>query len=88
MMINELISNSFKHGFDDKPNVQHMITIKNFQSNNSHTFIYSDNGNGFVSREVTSIGLSLIDSFLYNLEVYDKTEDTKGLYELKFSFHE
>jgi two-component sensor histidine kinase len=88
MMINELISNSFKHGFDDKTNVEHMITIKIFQSDNSHTFIYRDNGNGFVSREVSSIGLSLIDSFLYNLEVYDKAENTKGLYELKFSFYE
>lgn len=88
MMINELISNSFKHGFVSDSILLKKITINIVKLSDHLSFQYNDNGIGFQTNDSETIGLSLIDSFLSNLEVFNKTEETVSMYALKFSFYE
>ncbi|RXJ87121.1 7TM diverse intracellular signaling domain-containing protein [Arcobacter sp. CECT 8985] len=61
LIINELISNSFKYAFDDKMNGQ--IDIKLKKVNNKYILIVEDNGKGYDSTKPTnSLGLMLINT--------------------------
>ncbi|MDD7913906.1 sensor histidine kinase [Polaribacter ponticola] len=61
LIINELITNSFKYAFTK--NSQNLISISIIKNDDTYSFSYSDNGKGFNNEEVDktkSIGLKLI----------------------------
>lgn len=60
LILNELISNSFKHAFDNKKG---KINISLSQNNSIYTLIVSDNGKGYEKNiKTNSLGLILIDT--------------------------
>jgi two-component sensor histidine kinase len=69
LLINELITNSYKHAFNNIENAS--ITINLRHSNNEIIFEYKDNGIGFdVDEKVKndSIGMNLIQTFISQLD--------------------
>ena len=61
LIINELLTNSFKHAFDE--NESGFIKIDFFKNDNEYSLIYSDNGKGYdptIKKE--SLGLILIET--------------------------
>ncbi len=63
LMVNEVITNSFKHGFKDNKNPK--IDMQLTKSDNIATLSISDNGIGFPPKETInkqSLGLTLIES--------------------------
>ena len=61
LIINELLTNSFKHAFDN--NESGIIKIDFFKNDNEYLLIYSDNGKGYdqnIKKE--SLGLILIET--------------------------
>lgn len=65
LIVNELISNSFKYAFDDTK--QGEINIKLCKNQNEYTLIVEDNGKGYDSTKPTnSLGLMLINTLACN----------------------
>ena len=61
LIINELLTNSFKHAFDE--NESGFIKIDFFKNDNEYSLIYSDNGKGYDSNiKKESLGLILIET--------------------------
>jgi two-component sensor histidine kinase len=61
LVINELLTNSFKHAFDG--NESGFIKIDFFKNDNEYSLIYSDNGKGYDSTiKKESLGLILIET--------------------------
>lgn len=61
LIINELLTNSFKHAFDE--NESGFIKIDFFKNDNEYSLIYSDNGKGYNSTiKKESLGLILIET--------------------------
>lgn len=68
ILMNELISNAFKHAFDDHENARLKITIE--QNPSMMNIQVEDNGKGFNEQSVdrmNSLGLNLIDSLAEQL---------------------
>jgi two-component system, sensor histidine kinase LadS len=61
LIINELLTNSFKHAFDE--NESGFIKIDFFKNDNEYSIIYTDNGKGYDSTiKKESLGLILIET--------------------------
>ena len=78
LIINEIISNSFKHGFTNIRNPQVVIDV--ISDNGFAILSISDNGKGFIDDESNSnrtLGLNIIDSLSKQIEaqVTRTTED-------------
>lgn len=91
LMVNELITNSFKHAFEG--NLEPAISIKVKKEGNEIFFSYSDNGLG--SKEVSTIdnfknpnglGLKLIETLTKQLSAYDIEMRGEEGYEYQFKF--
>jgi two-component sensor histidine kinase len=85
LIINEVISNSLKHGFRDRPSGT--ITVKLQQiDNKTHKLIIGDDGVGIDdSKDNTSLGLELINVFTDQLEGTIQQLETPGLmYQIVF----
>ncbi|MBA3664042.1 MAG: sensor histidine kinase [Bacteroidetes bacterium] len=88
LLINELISNSYKHAFHEKERGQ--ISIGLMKENNAYTFQYSDDGPGFEYSESTernSLGLNLIEIFSQQLNgVFNFQQNKPGMeFTLRFN---
>ena len=87
LLMNELLTNSFKYAFLKIKNGRINISMK---SKDSYLeFLYKDNGHGFEGDEIIgnskSLGLSLIHAQLQQLHA-DFEAETKGRFELRFRF--
>lgn len=79
LIINELLTNSFKHAFDK--NGSGFIKIDFIKTNNEYSLIYSDNGKGYdqnIKKE--SLGLILIETLTKKqLKAQLDINSTKGV---------
>lgn len=86
LIINELVTNSFKYAFKNKENNLIIIAIE--KENNSYRFSYTDNGQGFEYDKIDkskSIGLNLILRLVNQLGEEAKINSKKGM-EINFQF--
>jgi two-component sensor histidine kinase len=61
LILNELLTNSFKHAFDE--NKSGIVNISFFGKNKEYKLIYSDNGKGYNPNiKKSSLGLTLIET--------------------------
>lgn len=67
LLVNELVSNSLKHAFDDTPNPEIQIEIKR-EGENHLRITYFDNGIWKPQVENSSFGLLLIETLIEQLE--------------------
>jgi len=71
LIINELVSNSLKHAFNDVDNGELYIGLKSTNDNSNYELIVGDNGSGtsgsVLSNVVNSTGLTLIKTFVKQL---------------------
>jgi two-component sensor histidine kinase len=86
LMLNELVSNSFKHAF--KGRTEGRISISFLNYNNEYILSYSDDGAGYKPQpedELNSLGINLIDSFSKQLNgKYEFTKDKGTTFTFKF----
>lgn len=87
LLLNELITNSFKYAFNE--NNEGSITIKLSEKENSITILYEDDGKGFENNidfnTPKNLGLSLVHTQLQQLEA-DYEVDTNSKFRLEFTF--
>lgn len=78
LILNELLTNSFKYAF---PDFIGTIEIKLFKQHNEITFLVKDNGIGFdENKQTDSLGLTLVDTLARNqLKGEIKIKSTKGV---------
>ena len=86
LLLNELITNSFKYAFEDhdSPKISFSIDFKN----GKYTAAYADNGPGFSESEFNNpktLGFTLITTLFEQLEA-DTTLNTEGEFFVSFSF--
>lgn len=89
LILNELISNAFKHAFDDVEQGVIAITLGR-ENNNNFTLTVSDNGQGITDTEMLknsgSLGMKIVHKLVSQIEgeiAYDFSEGTKFI--IKFS---
>ncbi|MTI88948.1 MAG: PAS domain S-box protein [Balneolaceae bacterium] len=86
LMLNELVSNSYKHAF--KTIEEGCIRLVVYQADNIVSVQYSDNGEGFDLNEFNSSnaqGLMIIKTLLQQLKAAYEVDTTNG-FELNFNF--
>lgn len=88
LLLNELITNSFKYAFNDaKPGY---IKIKLSSNDDEITILYEDNGKGFIEgndfNQPKNLGLNLIHTQLQQLDA-EYEVDTNNKFRLEFKFH-
>ena len=88
MLINEIISNSFKYAFDNCESPELAVTLRETGDNTLHMNI-RDNGSGFDIDEVPgksgSIGLMLIEGLIAQINGNLKLSTENGTeYEMSF----
>lgn len=83
LLLNELASNSLKHGFKNKKVGE--IDIHFSEEKNEMQLIYSDNGEWNLKEKKFSFGLELIDTLTEQLEGHYQRETTDGTH-YKFVF--
>ncbi|MGD8428073.1 MAG: histidine kinase dimerization/phosphoacceptor domain -containing protein, partial [Balneolaceae bacterium] len=77
LLLNELITNSFKHAFEKTEHPR--ITLKLKKSGRKITIIYRDNGKGIddaVLEDISSLGINLIKNLLSQLNAKYELEDS------------
>ncbi len=71
MIINELVTNSIRHGFEDLANAQKKITLRIVIEENALIMMYGDNGRGFdyssISPDKQHLGSHLINALTKQL---------------------
>lgn len=89
LILNELISNAFKHAFDDVEQGVIAITLER-ENNDNFTLTVSDNGQGITDTEMLknsgSLGMKIVHKLVSQIEgeiAYDFSEGTKFI--IKFS---
>lgn len=86
IIVNELITNSVKYGFENKRG--NVISISVTPSGDEIKFVYQDNGKGiedFEKASKQSLGFTLIHSLLNQIKA-DYRYETDGKFELTFTF--
>jgi len=90
LIINELVSNSLKHAFNDVNNGELYIGLKRVYDNNDYELIVGDNGCGskesVLSNIVNSTGLILIKAFVKQLNGDIETLSERAGTNFKISF--
>ncbi len=80
IIINELVTNSFKYAF--KNTNKGIINIFFTEKQNQYSLVVSDNGDGFINptnvKNNNTLGLELVNSLVEQLEGTLKTETKKG----------
>lgn len=90
LMLNEMITNSYKHAFQEKEIGNILIELKaDIGSKYDYSFTYSDNGEGFPSEmsesSKKSLGLRLIELMAKQMDAKLSVESEKGIwYQLQF----
>lgn len=88
LLLNELITNSFKYAFDSSNTNQ--INFSLIFENDTYYAKYSDSGSGFDKSKLkssSSLGSLLIDTLLQQLEADSKIKTASG-FQIEFSFKE
>lgn len=62
LILNELVTNSYKHAFDE--NKGGLISIKLFESDNALCFVVKDNGRGYGEKKRVSLGTTIIETLV------------------------
>ena len=86
LILNELLTNSYKYAFEDKNSGSIYINIEKNESN--YSFAYKDDGVGFDVNSLTvsdSLGMSLITRLSHQLGAKPIFKNNNGL-ELSFDF--
>lgn len=86
LIINELVTNSFKYAFKNK--VDNLITISIYKKEQSYHFTYTDNGKGFDYKAIDkskSIGINLILRLVNQLGEEAQIKANNGI-EVYFKF--
>jgi PAS domain S-box-containing protein len=88
LLINELVTNSIKHGFKNRKNCKIQIEL-NCKLKTHYELHYKDDGNGFQSDNITStdnLGMMLLENLTDQLEgqLFRKTAFGKTCYKLIF----
>ena len=87
LIVNELITNAYKHAFNNKK--EGIIEISLLENNNQVFLTIKDNGNGFDKTVVpkNSIGMDILSGLIEQIEgTYNLTSNEKGtLYKISFS---
>ncbi|RXJ96261.1 histidine kinase [Malaciobacter molluscorum] len=87
LIVNELISNSFKYAFDDVK--EGKININLYKTKNEYTLIVEDNGKGYDSSKPTnSLGLMLINTLACNQLKGKITIDNKDKVSVKINWRD
>ncbi len=90
LIINEFISNSIKHAFDE--NKGGIIKIELLKHNDTLILKVSNNGkllpDNFMEKAQDSLGMTIIDAFTEKLNGQFKYHNTKNGVELKVEFPE
>jgi two-component sensor histidine kinase len=77
LIVNELITNSFKHAFKNMP--EGKVDISLTKRNNTVTFIAKDNGSGFVYEEARhGLGMELINILVEQINGTIKFKNDNG----------
>lgn len=90
LLSNELITNSYKHAFENHSNGKIKLNL-NPGKNGELRFAYEDNGSGFdktIFEEGDTLGINLIHTFMKQLEAKDIIVDSNGGFKLEFIFDE
>lgn len=86
LLINELITNSYKHAFEEKNEGNIYITLINGEQ--QKIFTYKDDGKGLIKQnenDQNSMGMSLIESFILQLKGKSEITSNNGfLFKLWF----
>ena len=83
VILNELITNSYKYAFDERND--RVIFISMFQKTNKYYLIYKDNGKGMSEESKKSFGIYMVKSFLQSLGAKINYSNFDGLkYEIEF----
>jgi two-component system, sensor histidine kinase PdtaS len=87
LIVNELITNTVKHGYKDHDEIQKIINLNITQKAKIIHIHYTDNGIGFNEKEVKnkSTGLKLIKMLVQELNGHYNTNGTNG-FEFELSF--
>ena len=90
LIITELVTNSIKHGFDNKPAGVISLSIQSVESDSIIKLDYSDDGDWKESESDTSLGIELIDAFTEQLDGrYEfKVIEGKSMYQFVFDHNE
>lgn len=85
LILNEMLSNSLKHGFENQENCQIGVSIQKLE--NQYQLIYTDNGNWKENPSSNSFGTELIYSLTEQLdgEIKRFPDKKKSRYEIIFS---
>jgi two-component sensor histidine kinase len=86
LLLNELITNSFKHAFDDVD--QAVISIDFYEEDGFIEVVYQDNGKGLVEftfKDEDSLGMVLISTLLTQLSAEYQVLDGPG-FGIRFKF--
>ncbi|MGE0562520.1 MAG: sensor histidine kinase, partial [Flavobacteriales bacterium] len=89
LVVNEIVSNSYKHAFNKK--LKGNININLYSQDKLATLIIADNGSG-ISKEIdlenlTSLGLELIDSLVNQLDGNYQIKNERGTtFSINFPF--
>ncbi|HBQ60881.1 MAG TPA: hypothetical protein DD671_14995, partial [Balneolaceae bacterium] len=87
IILNELITNSIKHGFKESQD-HYRILIGTYEEGENYKILYRDNGSGVIDSESdssTGLGKTLVESLLNQIDA-DSQLKTDGRYEMRFSF--
>ncbi len=87
IILNELITNSLKHGFN-QPQDSYEIKISAFEEENHFEIIYRDNGSGVIDTDdekQPGLGITLVESLLTQIEAESRLK-TDGRYQMSFRF--
>lgn len=77
LIVNELLTNSFKYAFKETSNPKINIVFKMYQGN--AIFTYHDNGKGYVYNESESMGLKLVELNVKQLKGTLRIKNKNGL---------
>jgi PAS domain S-box-containing protein len=88
LLINELVTNSIKHGFKNRNNGTIYVQLHS-RHNSQHELLYKDDGNGFkIESKIKedSIGMMLIENLTDQLDgqLYRKSSSERTCYKLLF----
>lgn len=87
IILNELITNSLKHGFSEEQE-EYQILIAASEEDEHYNILYRDNGSGVVESDTdqsTGLGQTLISSLLSQIEAESELK-TEGMYQMSFRF--
>ncbi len=77
LIVNELLTNSFKYAFKDTPDARIVIVFKNYKGKS--ILAYHDNGPGYNTEEVGNMGLKLVKLNVKQLKGTLKIKNNNGL---------